>query len=187
MYEHDINFNIISIDPGTNFGVAVYTISSIDFTIQDIKTYYLGLDKYLDSIDTDSKLLEKAEHIVKFCTYLYNEYNPVAVISESAFGNIRFPRAGIQLSYLISSLELTFTRCNPMIKLYRYPPKYVKRYIGAGGNAGKPEMLATVGCNKEIIQYIDVNGITEHEIDALAIGYVALVSFREYPHLLYVY
>ena len=39
--------------------------------------------------------------------------------------------------------------------------------------------------NKEINKHIDLVDRTEHEVDATAIAYTALLEIRKYPYVLY--
>ena len=40
------NFNIISIDPGNNLGISIYTIDDEDYKIVSVETIFLILNNY---------------------------------------------------------------------------------------------------------------------------------------------
>lgn len=181
------HYHMISIDPGSNLGVSIYTLNAIDHSIVNITTHTLPVNTYLDKDDNVNKLLNKSLLIQQHCLSLAKIYNPIFICVESAFANMRFPKAVIQLSQIINTIEMTFYTYNPMVKIFRYPPKYVKLCVGATGNADKDAMLLTVSEIKEISTHVDTSFISEHEIDSLAIGYTGILTVRTYPHLLYVF
>jgi len=175
------NFYIIGIDPGSNTGVAIFELSSIDMSILSISTHTVILNNMINGTDV---LLERNIVLSKICSYLYDTYIPKAVAVEAAFLNSRFPKAVMQLSQYTTTIDQTFYNKDNFIKILRYPPKYVKKYIGGGGNADKDGMLLATRNIPELLNNIDLNRLTEHEIDAIAIGYVSITELRRYPHIL---
>lgn len=180
-------YNIISIDPGTNMGVAIYTLDSDSGLVVGISTHVYSLNNHICTTHKLNNLLLKTQAIERACTSLYNLYKPVAMVVEAAFLNSKFPKAVMQLSHFIATIDNTMFRLNPLIKFFRYPPTYVKMGIGAGGNADKVAMRKQVSSIPEITNFLDVSKVSEHEVDALAIGYVGIMNIRDRPHVLYTY
>ena len=175
-------FKLIGIDPGNNLGVSIYTIDGQDFSIKDIEVHTFILENFTSYITTD-KVISKLEYIRHLITGICKEHTPLVVALESAFMNSRFPKAVINLSQYVGTLELTIKQANSFTKVFKYPPKYIKSTI-CKGDADKNAMLKGVSKIQEITTHIDPAIHTEHVIDATAIGYVALKEIREMPFLL---
>jgi len=176
---------IISIDPGNNLGISIFKIGLPYYNILEITNKQYILDNLVDKDLGKDKLLYKLLALQNIITGLVNMYNPHAIIAEAAFLNIRFPKAVMQLSSYIATIELTAISINKYIKLFRYPPKLVKRLIGAGGNAKKDDMTIAIDKIPDIANLVDTSVLTEHEIDSLAIGYVGIEEIRAAPHIMY--
>jgi len=175
------NFYIIGIDPGNNTGISIFELSSIDMSILSISTYTVILNNMIVGMDI---LLERNLALNKICSCLYDMYIPKAVAVEAAFLNSRFPKAVMQLSQYTSTIDQAFYNKDNFIKILRYPPKYIKKCIGGGGNADKDGMLRAVKNIPELLNNVNLDRLTEHEIDALAIGYVSITELRRSPHIL---
>ena len=178
-------FYLIGIDPGSNTGVAIYKIATDTLSILEISTFTVVLSNYV--ANPDNEILERNHMLSNVCNRLYETYNPVAVGIEAAFMNSRFPKAVMQLSQYTQTVNMSFYIANPFIRRFNYAPKYVKSVIGAGGAADKNDMYTTVTSIDAISSNMSGLNVSEHEIDALAIGYVALEECRKYPHLLFTY
>jgi len=178
-------FNIIAVDPGNNVGITIYTIDVTDYTIKNIisTTVTLSNRVSLDS-KTPATMIERIHYLNAYFYKLLETYKPLLVVSEAAFLNSRFPKAVMQLSQYIASVELAIHTYDKRIKLVRYPPKRIKKLIGATGNADKLDMLRCVRTIKDITEHIDMDNVSEHEVDSLAIGYVCIAELREYPDLI---
>lgn len=177
------SFNIIGIDPGNNLGVSILTIDSKTFNIINIRTHIFVLEDYSSSIILDKKI-SKLYYITNVIpSYLYNLYNPKAIGIETAFLNTRFPKAVMHLSQYVGNLDLSFRSLDSFIKIFKYPPKYIKGIISTG-DANKNDMLIGISKIKELKDILDYSKLTEHEIDAIAIAYVTLQEIRKYPLVL---
>lgn len=172
-------FNIIGIDPGNNLGVSIYTLDSITFAIRNITTRTYVLNNLAEDEFGVSRLLA----LSKLVHDLNSEFQPLAVGIESAFMNFRFPKAIINLSQYVGLIELEFVKANKYIKVFKYAPKYIKSII-VKGDANKSDMLSGVRAIDEVARHLDFNNVTEHSIDATAIGYVTLTDLRNYPWIL---
>ena len=175
-------FNIISIDPGKNLGIAILSIDANTFNIIDIKTETYYLDKLAnDGVDRTINRLVILQNII---SNLYLTYLPIVVCYETPFINSKFPMAVVQLTQYTTVIEMTLKNLNPYIRIFKFPPRYIKMAIGAGGDADKDGMYNTVSKVSELVNYIHPS-MTEHVIDAVAIGYTILSDIREFPHILY--
>lgn len=176
----DDTFSLLGIDPGNNLGISCFTINS-NFEITEIETRLIKLSNNILEHETN---IDRLNFLNNYLTYLYNFYRPSVIGVESAFMNTKFATAIIQLTQYVTIIEQTFFNLDPFIKLYKYPPKYVKSMI-ATGDADKNDVLSGVSRIKEITKLINVNTLSEHEIDATAIAYTLLSDIRKYPVLLY--
>jgi len=177
-------FKYIAIDPGNNLGVAIYTISLPDMKIVDIETTTIKLELFVPK-DTTNVLQSKLLFLYAYIEKLYHIHQPTIIFLEAAFMNIRFPRAVMQLSSFISVIELGFKSGDKHIKILRYPPKYIKKHIGAGGNAKKDDMTKALNKHNELKDIVNTSNLSEHAIDAIAIGYAGLNTIRNNQHILY--
>lgn len=175
-------FNIVSIDPGNNIGIAIYTIDSTDYSVHSIKTHTVVLDLHVEK--GPNQLTTRIHYLNKYFSELLEFHNPLVVVEEAAFLNNRFPKAVMQLSQYIAAVDIAIRNYSTTTKVFRYPPKYIKRFIGAGGNADKNDMLKAVKKIKDISKFISLDQVTEHEIDALSIGYVLIQEIRLHPEML---
>lgn len=175
-------FNIIGIDPGNNFGIAIFTIDVSSYRIVNITTEFFVLEHYI-SMYTQDKVMNKLEYISYIAKYLVDRYNPVAISIESAFMNSRFPKAVINLSQYVGMLEYSIIKYNSFIHVFKYMPKYVKAKVSFG-TANKNDVLTGIHHIPEVIKLVNTNILTEHEIDAIAIAYTLLDEIRSYPLVL---
>lgn len=174
---------ILGIDPGNNIGITIYTLDAMTLEILSIETRTIILDNYVhdDKID---RLLHRMVVLGNAINEILWTYNPSAIAIEEAFLNMRFPNAVMQLSRYIGVVLYNAQMFNPFIKLFKYPPMYVKKYIGAHG-VFKDDVTNAVAQYQDITSKISLVGLTEHEIDSIAIGYVAINEIKRYPFLLY--
>lgn len=177
-------FKIMSIDPGNNIGVSIYTISAIDFSIIDISTKLYVLDTMVSDHAPDI-MIAKLHLLQSIITELCFIHEPVALGMELAFMNSRFPKAVMQLSQYVATIELAAINYNPFIKVFKYPPKYIKAIVAKTGNANKEDMLKATKKIPEVANRIYLDHLTEHEIDAISISYIVLLKIRESPFVLF--
>lgn len=177
-------FYLISIDPGTNVGISIYGIDGYDLSIKSIETYVLPLENFIP-LSTSDKLTAKLGYLQSVIQTLAERYNPLVIAVEEAFLNMKFPLAVIQLSQYLGIILNTFKSYNPTVKVFKYAPRYIKRLVNAGGGADKDGMMIALLAIPELSTRLNLNHLCEHEIDALAIGYVTLSEIRLYPLVLY--
>jgi len=177
--------NLLAIDPGSNIGVSIYTLSVPDLQIINLETTFIDLS-YFDSKDPDiNRLRNKLIHLEACIDSLMDEYQPHILAIEDTFVNFRFPKSAVFLAQYIATVELAVSRRNPFIQIYKYAPKYIKASVGAKGNADKFMMMDRVSEISEITNFISTRTLSEHEIDSLAIGYITVNYIRENPGVLF--
>jgi len=179
---NDNLFKIVSIDPGNNIGIAIYTIDSNTYKVYSVQTHTVVLDLHVEK--SSNQLTSRVYYLNKYFSELLEYHRPLAVVEEAAFLNNRFPKAVMQLSQYIAAIDIAIYSYSSNTKVFRYPPKYIKRFIGAGGNADKNDMLKAAKKIPEINDNIKLDMVTEHEVDALSIGYVFIQELRQHPELL---
>ena len=173
----------MAIDPGTNMGVSIISISVPDIKIIGISTSSIDLSIMTKPNELQDNLLLRTQVIQKMMREIMFMYRPRVLAMEAAFVNSRFPKSVMYLSQYIGAISLTVTEMDPFIKIFNYPPKKVKATV-SGGKANKDDMMAAVAKITEITDCIDPTKLTEHEVDSLAIGYTYLKELRNNPVLL---
>ena len=144
--------------------------------IDYIDTRTITLEKYSIQEELNFRLLLLQDII----TDIYYNIRPNCVAMEAAFLNSRYPKAVVQLSQYTGMIECTFNSIDPTLPIIKYPPMYVKSIAGGTGKADKSDMLRAVSKNKELKSLINIEIMTEHEIDAVCIAYTALLEVRNY-------
>jgi len=185
------NFKIVSIDPGGVLGVCVmdieFPVGESDYVINSIETQVIALDDYVIKDENKSIMTSRLQILNEKVSNIIQQHQPLAFAIETAFVNLRFPKAVMQLSQYFGMINYTVTTIDPYIKMFEYPPKYIKAIVaGKGkGNADKDAMMNAVSNYSEITKHVNPSLLTEHEVDAIAIGYVLLQEIRRYPFILY--
>jgi len=163
---------MMSIDPGTiHCGVVVWNINDFNLNIKNIKSFTLHID---DSINVEKRIHLLYDNF----KILFLEYQPFQVAHEAAFINRFRPMAYGPIYTSIFSIRKAYIDLfyDPY-RLFSYPPKTVKSFVSTG-DANKNDMLKAVTSIKELRHFI--TGLeTEHEIDAIAIGYTHLNIIRK--------
>lgn len=173
-------YNIVGIDPGKNLGVAILTVEDLNFEIVDIQTHIYYLEK---GIFSDRLTVDKLNYLSDIVFYLLDDFRPISVGFEAAFKH-RFANAVIQLSQYTGIIEREICNFDEYIKVFKFPPKVVKKEIGGTGSADKDDMLRTISKIPELKKYIRPS-ITEHEVDAMAIGYIVHNYIKKFPECIF--
>lgn len=172
----------ISIDPGLNTcGVAVFTNEDGRFNVKST-TLINNLRKLTDSEKVIAKQyterLAKLDTIVKTIDAMYDSlteegYAVSTLIVEAPFYSSFRPAAFGSLVETISLIRynVAFKRSSAFFAI---EPMAVKKAFAARGMANKDDMRASLLYKietKELDCTIDISTISEHEVDAIAIGY----------------
>lgn len=171
---------LIGIDPGNNTGISILYIDPVTFLIKNIETRTVQLSRYSND-EYDYTRLYILQNVI---SDLYHQAQPNAVAMEVAFLNMRYPKAVIQLSQYVGVVETTFKLLDSTIIMYKYSPMYIKSIAGGSGKADKNDMRDAVSRNKELVRHLNLDTMTEHEIDATCIAYTALLDIRENQYVL---
>jgi len=170
---------LIGIDPGTNYcGVATFTVEN--FTITNLET------RLIDSTWIDTGLFDKLLNVYNETYKIFLETLPIWLAIEAGFINRFRPAAYGPISKCIFSIEKAYYDATGLKNITELPPSIVKKFISQNGLATKGDMLTAVSNIPEISKFLKGNE-TEHEIDAIAIGYTKLKTFLDYPELLLLY
>ena len=180
------SFNIFGIDPGKNTGIAIINVNIDNLTINNIETVRLKLDKTTYEYDFD--FINNIFYLKEYLNKMLINYNPVAIGYETAFLNTKFPNAIGQLSQYTCILDMVSREYNPFIKIYRYAPMLAKSLFNksVGGKADKNDMLEALKSNIELNSFVNLDKISEHEVDAVAMAYITLQKIRSNPMKLFV-
>ena len=173
----DKDLRLISIDPGTsNCGIAFWKLRGDNLNIKDLKTLTLTID---NNLNVESRIWMLYEYF----NNIFRDFKPLQVAHEGSFMNRFRPMAYGPIYTSINVIRHSFLEYSGNInRIFEYPPKLVKSYIWKG-TANKTDMLKGLMKIKELMPYIN-NNQTEHEIDAMAIGYSHLLNIRYFPELL---
>lgn len=186
MYVNDACFTLLSIDPGNNLGLAISVINPLDKTMTVVFSITLISDKAIrydgnERVLTLSRNERRERYLRPIITQLLEQYNVDAVIYESAF----------VAKSIVAYDSLKFygdfiRRCSQDyywdILLQTVSPSKVKKILGVAGNSGDKDLMTSAVANHPSIIFsdgINVADMTEHAIDAIAIGYVVLHEYIE--------
>ena len=180
--------NILAIDPSSNeVGIAKFKIhgGTKEIISIDTVTVYLKPKGWASIPSTMSPLHERMMRFKSIFTAIMRDTRPITVVHESAFvdGGLRasavIPLASANM--LMSNIVYEF---NKDILVHTYTPPRVKNALGAKGNCKKEVMLETFKRHPLVNKFLDYRVMTEHEIDAVAVGLCAIRHYKLDPHIL---
>ena len=168
---------MVSIDPGTiHCGVVIWELDDNTLNIKNTENFTIEINPNL--------ILE--ERLWALYDIFYNiflETNVLHLAHESAFLNRFRPMAYGPIYTSINIIRKSFYDYSfNFNRIFAYPPKLVKATV-AKGTANKNDMLLAVKSINELQPFI-LDNESEHEIDALAIGYTHLLNLRNFKELL---
>jgi len=168
---------LVSVDPGTvTCGVAVWDLNK-DFTIDKMRSFTIY-------INGDMELDRRMGLLYKMFKQFFIEEEPFQLAHETGFINRFRPQAYGPIYTTIYLIRKAFSDTVSDYGLFGYPPKMVKSVVSIG-TAGKDDMLAAVTSINELKSFI-TGKESEHEIDAIAIGYTHILNIRMYPEILFI-
>ena len=176
---------LIGIDPGSNtLGVAVYIIDD-NFSITSIKSFVINTTA-IEADTKASKLSRKLLYTRKTLKTIFGEADDIIGLSlEAPFIYGTRPAAVIPLAAMKGIIEELILYRNPRVLLRAISPSVVKKSIGVHGNSGdKEDILRALKEVQEITSKIDVDVLTDHEWDAITIGYELLNYLRNNPYVM---
>lgn len=177
--------NLIGIDPGSNtYGVAVYKVDD-NFNIISIKSYVINCT-HMEGTSKVSKLARKLKFIRQTLRKIIDEAGDLIALSlESPFIYNSRPAAVIPLAAIKGITEELVLYENPNVLLRAISPSEVKKSAGVKGNdSDKVLVLDALTKINEVDNNIDLDSKTDHEWDAIAVGYELLNYIRRDPLIL---
>lgn len=178
-------FKMVTQDPGlNNIGLAVFNVVFDDRTpyIESIYAETLTTKNVKEITGYDVDLTEeqfvKKKNMVASVAKFVQDENPCIFVTETAFFDRLHPTSYAILSTIISEVFDEVLQHDPNIVLGKLAPKAVKKVFGIAGQKGKDPVKDAVVCVKEItdVLTVDIETLSEHAIDAIAIGYAYLVD-----------
>lgn len=186
-FDNDVSsFNIVGIDPGTtHLGVSIITVSfeelsivcSDAFTVDASKNVVQSWNGYVHN-----ERFARIEYICKQLMQVLKDTRPLIVCAESPFFGMRHPGAYQALTELLTQIRLTVYNYDNWRELQLVPPSNVKQAVGQKGNVDKHAMKTALLSMCNVLKFHSfekMNGLDEHSIDALAVGYYAYCNVRQ--------
>lgn len=177
---------ILGIDPGNNLGVSTIEVDG-DFNVIGIDPVTYFVEKHIPkSTYKETRKAIGLEFIYDTVLASVKDIEPLIIARENAFVNARFPGSGLSLSRIIGVMEVAFRKAGTTQPILRLAPKEIKSGIGAGGRADKDDMVAALLKIDDLREHVSakIDLLDEHNVDALAMAYVALKAVRNNPSLL---
>lgn len=173
-------FRIIGIDPGSrNLGVTIMFIDIETLEIMDIVPIPISLNKH-NILDVNKiSLISRLSYLRKEFERIVHAYNPIAVAIESGFINPRMPGAVIPLASAITAMSSVIMEYDRTITIIEYPPSIIKKAVGANPIGNKSPVFNALVANSEFEELVNLEVLTEHCVDSIAIAYTMLLDIRE--------
>ena len=163
-------FKIIGIDPGsTTAGIATLEINK-NFDIISIKTECIDAAKVKTTFSRNNNLEYRLKYMSDRLNILLSGDDIEAISIEMPFANPRRMGAVIPLARLLGIIMNISLSYSPYRLIHKISPSEVKNSVGAKGNADKDGVLEAILKIDEITNHIDLNMITEHEVDAIGVA-----------------
>lgn len=185
---HTSNIYIFGIDPGTNTGVSVFELD-VDLNVISVETHTLNLNLYADP--DSNQLTKDADRYLALgdlISELADKFKPVAAAIESSFIHERFKSSGMKVAAYISVVIYALKKFDKNLVICKLSPKQVKKFMG-DATADKDEMRnlltekISLLLGEDVAKLINIDNLTEHSIDALAIGNNLIEVLRKAPYL----
>lgn len=179
----------MGVDPGTNTGVSIYEVDC-DLNIVSVETHTIDLNMFVDQ-DSNQHVKDADRYLAlgNLISELLEKYNPVGAAVESSFINVKFQSSGMKVAAYISVVLYALKRHNKDILICKLAPKQIKKFMG-DATANKDTMKSLLSdklvfmVGEEVAKLVNAQNLTEHTIDAIAIGYNFLEVIRKAPYLL---
>lgn len=177
-----MKINILSFDLGNNLGVALSQYNTKTKENKVIKTKLFCIDQYINDHNfiIDNITNRNSIKILAFKSILHNDilkminnYKINIFITEDIFIYPGRLTAYKSLALYINALDeyINFYYHKDLLKI---SPKYIKYKFSSvkRGNASKADMKIALSALMNITTNININNLSEHEIDAIAVAYV---------------
>lgn len=173
----------LAIDPGVNYCSAIVIDPNESFSVKES-----NLIKNARAFTPDEKIVEakygartvKVQAIYRKIEELVLKWNVSTVIIEAPFYNSLTPNAfGSLIEVIMAIKHCVITKLN--IDVFLVEPTLVKRMFTSKGNANKAEMRQFLIYKQEkgeIDLPFEVEKMSEHEVDGVAIGYTHYLNMK---------
>lgn len=177
----DPTITILAIDPGSTFaGIAILKYHPDEKRIISATTELLNMPKMckeLIGVDPRDYALLRLDAFGKALSKILEDHQPDEVVAESAFFSMPSAGSFSVLVQVMDRIQIAVNQYRPYTTVYKIPPSNVKNAVGAKGDAKKdPIKNALLKLND--LNYtgeVPMQLLSEHEIDALAVGYTKIM------------
>jgi len=175
---------IIAFDPSTNdVGVAFFTINDDDLSIEHIDTYTIVLQRITNmGLKTNDLMTARLNLLRRVTESIVRRFKPDICVYENPFIDKFKLGSAIPLGKSIGVIETVLQDYNNNMHIIKFSPRSVKKYIDAKKIDDKLAIKEAINRNLELTDIVpDLNGISEHEADAIAIAYSFYLEFKANP------
>ncbi len=186
---------IVGIDPGsTTMGVAALAVRIEDLALLRVDSFTIDANKPCGGRTIAPGLEElyparsvRMIEINKRLQTAFDHYQPLQIACETPFYNPRNPNAYGVLVEVVKTVEMAVREWNPWRPLYRIEATAAKKSVGPSNEADRLRLKAIKDSKERIketvrifppLQFLDLEKMSEHEIDATVVGYCQLQRLR---------
>lgn len=161
--------NIMGIDPGRNTGITILTLVMDEVADKWYPTYMYN---YTIVMNSAKPMKDKVVDLRICLTDAMMIFRPSLVAMESAFLNVRFPKAVIVLTEYIQSIKDILYSCDRTIPIINLPPKKVKMLSSGMATADKDDMRLALKNTLlgNLVSDDKLISLSEHEVDSAMIA-----------------
>ena len=179
-------FHHLGIDPGSvNTGLAIFRVNSRSLKIEKITPITMQVPRLIAYNPFDEEfVVEKAiryEKLLDTITEVIQTYGVVRVSCESSYYYPKTPQVYGVLIAIVNLLRHRLLQINQNIVFTIHPPRTVKQFVGAevfANDQDKTKKSVLDALNKideiRLNTDIELEFLSDHAIDAMAIGYIDL-------------
>lgn len=177
-------FKILAIDPGANMGISIISINLVEQEMMVLDSFTVTSSQLMSMYnDTEIMVLGKKpvlkHEICRLLTRLIDIYDIDHVIYEAAYNSVSLVAYDSLVFYGNCIMEAV-RHCDSDVTYESVPPSRVKTSIGVKGNSGDKSAIYNAVKEADTIKLgdgVDLDELTEHAIDSIAIGHSAFVQF----------
>ena len=172
-------FKILAIDPSSHFvGISILTIEVESMRIKNIETGLINLRSSSQVSEVHSKLISRMLTLERLIEPIVKENKPLILAYERGFADSKKPGAFEPLVMSVTTVVTVLKKILPSSVIVPFSPGAVKNAMGQKGNCKKDAMKAACLVDVRINEFVDAKAVSEHEIDATAVGLCAIDYFR---------
>ena len=173
-------FKMLCVDPGKHFlGMSIHELNTRTGAYENIYVETIRTGSMFRACSTDEEFNSLTDRcllkIRKGVQEAAEEHEIAFFAYESPFYNPMMPAAYGALCEVVAVCRQAVLDYSPYIHIDCMSPQNIKKGMGAGGTKGKEIMHEKVTGNRELMDALryPVEGLTEHCIDSIAVGYNA--------------